>query len=246
MTWQSVIDGPDTQGLYSAEAVSDIAGIIEPVGFDNTPENRERLAEHLRLAAEYTLRIRRAHDERPNPAKRRTQIKDLRHKADALAQAISNLNDAAKVDLAMASITEWDLGEEAEDEAETANPNSDYTAEFVGGLRVDLRQLARTLVHLIHLSESAIKLLPSGKGARYQHAIRWHVHYLMKIYHAHTGREPGLTRDAHKDGKTEGPFIDFALAALSPIHDDVTAEALGHLVVQLRREWRKTCPNLPD
>ena len=112
----------------------------------------------------------------------------------------------------------------------------------MGGLRVDLRQLARTLVRLSHLSDSAIKLLPSGKGKPYQHAIRWHVHYLMSIYHAHTGREPGLTRDAYKNGKTEGPFIDFARAALSPIHGDVTAEALGHVVVEIGPEWRKNRP----
>ena len=153
-----------------------------------------------------------------------------------MAQAISDLNDAAKVDLTRASITEWDLGEEAEDGTETTSNGFGQNAEFVGGLRVDLRQLARTLVHLSHLSDSAIKLLPSGKGKPYQHAIRWHVHYLMGIYRRHTGREPGFTRNAHKDGKTEGPFIDFALAALSPIHGDVTAEALGHLVKELRHQ----------
>ncbi len=243
MTWQSVFDGPDTQGLYGTEAVSGIAGIIEPVGFDNTPENRERLAEHLRLAAEYTLSIRHTRDERPNPAERRAQLNDLRHKADKLAGAIFDLNDAAKADLAAASITEWDLGDEAEDEAETSNPNADYTAEFVGGLRVDLRQLARTLVRLSHLSDSAIKLLPSGKGKPKQHAIRWHVNFLMGIYHSHTGREPGLTRNDYKGGKTEGPFIDFARAALLPVHGDVTAEALGHLVGELRPEWRKNRPH---
>ena len=240
MTWQSVFDGPDTQGLYPVEAVSDIAGIIEPVGFDNTPENRERLAEDLRSAAEYTLSIRHTRDDRPNPAERRAQLNDLGRKAKKLAGAIFDLNDAAKADLAAASITEWDLGDEAEDEAETSSPNANYTAEFVGGLRVDLRQLARTLVRLSHLSDSAIKLLPSGKGKPKQHAIRWHVNFLMGIYHSHTGRKPGLTRNAHKDGKTEGPFIDFARAALSPIHGDVTAEALGHLVKQLRHERAKT------